>query len=72
MERVIMTRTVALKDADRSFDLAFWQAQDSAARHRAAWELVEHYLRRKGRTDELRLQRTVGAFQRQHVVAKIN
>jgi len=44
---------------DRSFDLEFWQAQDSAARFDAAWELVENYLRRQGRADELRLQRSV-------------
>jgi hypothetical protein len=65
MERVIMARKVALKDADRSFDIAFWQAQEAAARFRATWELVEHSERRKGNTDELRLQRTVTVFQRQ-------
>lgn len=65
MQRVIMAQKVALKDADRSFDVSFWQAQDSAARFRASWKLVEHYLKRKGRQHELRLQRTVGIFQRQ-------
>ena len=65
MERVVMARKVALKDADRSFDIAFWQAQGSAARFRASWELVEHSERRKGNTGELRLQRLVTTFQRQ-------
>ena len=65
MERIIMARKVPLKEADRSFDIAFWQAQGSAARFRAAWELVEHYHRRKGgNSDELRLQRSVATLQR--------
>lgn len=59
-----MARLVRLEDADRSFDLAFWQAQPSAARFDAAWDLVEHYLTRKGRTGELRLQRSVAVLQR--------
>ena len=49
---------------DRSFDLEFWQAQDSAARFAAAWELVEDYLRRQGRADELELQRSVVVLRR--------
>lgn len=65
-ERVVMARKVPLKEADRSFGLAFWQAQGSA-RFRAAWELVEHYHRRKGgNSDELRLQRTVRTLERRY------
>ena len=64
MQQVIMAQKVPLHSADRSFDVRFWQAQDSTARFQAAWELIEHYLKRKGRTDELRLQRTVVSFQR--------
>ena len=65
MQRVIMSRRVPLHDADRSFDVSFWQAQDATARFRAAWELVEHYLNRIGRGNELRLQRNVNVLQRQ-------
>jgi hypothetical protein len=65
MERVMMVRKIPLKDADRSFDIAFWQAQDSTTRFHATWELVEHYLKRHGRENELRLQRTVTNLQRQ-------
>ena len=53
-----------LKNMDRDFDIAYWQAQDTAARMQAAWELVEHYLRQKGRENELELQRTVAVLKR--------
>jgi hypothetical protein len=65
MERVVMTRKVRLEDADRSFDIAFWQAQSSTARFTAAWELVLHAMRRQGNRDEPRLQRAVATLQRQ-------
>ena len=42
MKRVVMAQKVRLHDADRTFDIAFWQAQPSAARFRAAWEMVQH------------------------------
>jgi hypothetical protein len=51
-----------LKNMDRDFDVAFWQAQDTSARMQAAWELVEHYLKQRGRASELRLQRNVVRF----------
>jgi len=63
--RLTMMRYGRIEDMDRSFDLAFWQAQDATARWKAGWELVEFYLKLKGRTNELRLQRTVESFQRQ-------
>lgn len=64
-ERVVMARMTTLKAHDRTFDLEFWQAHDSRARMNAAWEMVVHYLRRKGHTDdELRLQRAVVRFRR--------
>ena len=63
--RLTMMRYGRIEDMDRSFDLAFWQAQDATARWQAGWELVEFYLKIKGRTNELRLQRTVESFQRQ-------
>jgi hypothetical protein len=60
-----MMRFGRLEDMDRSFDIAYWQRQGDAAIYRAAWELVETYWRDRGMNpDELRLQRTVEAFQR--------
>lgn len=56
-----------IEDMDRTFDVTFWQAQSPTARLNAAWELVEFYARLKGHTDELRLQRSVETFQRQHL-----
>jgi hypothetical protein len=53
-----------LQNMDRDFDVAFWQAQDTSARMQAAWELVEHFLKQKGRSSELRLQRSVAVLQR--------
>jgi len=63
--RLTMMRYGRIEEMDRSFDLAFWQAQDATARWKAGWELVEFYLKMKGRSNELRLQRTVESFQRQ-------
>src|SRR6185437_1221154 len=54
----VMERFGSLSDADRSFDIEYWQRQGDAAIFSAAWELVELYCRdRGGRPDELRLQR---------------
>ena len=62
----MMARLSRLEETrDRDFDLDFWQAQDSAARFDASWEMVRHYLNRQGRSDELRLQRSVALLQRQ-------
>ena len=63
--RLTMMRHGRIEYMDRSFDLAFWQAQVATARWKAGWELVEFFLKLNGRTDELRLQRTVESFQRQ-------
>ncbi len=52
-----------IKDMDRSFDIEFWQRQGDAAIFRAAWELVEFYLRQNG-INESRLQRDIVHFQR--------
>jgi hypothetical protein len=50
---------------DRSFDIEFWQRQDSNARFSAAWELVVFAHRRKERDEsELRLQRTIESLER--------
>lgn len=52
-----------LAEMDKSFDIRFWQRQGDAAIFRAAWEMVEFYLRDKN-INESRLQRTVENFQR--------
>ena len=41
IERVVMTRLVRLADADRSFDLEFWQAVDDETRLAVAWQMVK-------------------------------
>ena len=66
MDRSTITeRTGKLEDLDRSFDLAFWQAQDAKARFDATWELITHANRVKGKdVRQLRLQRTVEHFQK--------
>ena len=62
----VMDRKGKLSDLDRSFDLAFWQAQTPEARFDAAWELIVHYAMVKGiDVRQLRLQRSVESFQRQ-------
>ena len=54
-----------LEDLDRSFDIEFWQAQPPQARFDATWDLVVHYAKIKGiDVRQLRLQRSVEAFQR--------
>jgi len=63
----VMWRSVPLEEADRDFDLHFWQSQPPAARFAAAWELVQTAWSIKGRPDhehELRLQRTAHHFER--------
>lgn len=63
---LVMEHIGNVKDMNREFDVAFWQAQESTARFRAAWEQVEFYHTMKGLPrDELRLQRSVEALQRQ-------
>jgi hypothetical protein len=61
-----MMRFGRIDEMDRSFDIEFWQRQGDAAIFRAAWELVESYCRDRGmNSDELRLQRSIEAFQRE-------
>jgi hypothetical protein len=66
MNRINITeRTGKLQDLDRSFDIAFWQAQDAKARFDATWEFIIHAMRVKGQdVRQLRLQRTVEHFQK--------
>lgn len=63
---LIMERKGRMEDLDRSFDIKFWQAQDSSARFSAAWELVLFAHKIKGKdVNELRLQRHIEKLQRQ-------
>ena len=63
--RVIMERLTRLKDADRSFDIEFWQRQGDAAIFAAAWEMVVLAHKLKGRNlNELRFQKTLKKLQR--------
>ena len=65
-ESFTMMRRGRIQDLDRSFDLQFWQKQESKARFEAAWELIVHAWRAKGNdVCQLRLQRSVEDFQRQ-------
>ena len=61
----VMERLSRIDELDRSFDIEFWQRQDSNARFGAAWELVVFAHRRKGRDEsELRLHRTIESLER--------
>lgn len=63
--RLVMERLVRREDADRSFDIEFWQRQGDAAIFRAAWDLVVQSYKLKGKdVRELRFQRTVENLQR--------
>lgn len=62
----VVERYGRLEELDRSFDLWFWQDQPPQARFAAAWELIVHaYMIKGGDVRQLRLQRSVEAFQRQ-------
>ena len=66
MKSYPMMRRGRIQDLDRSFDLQFWQHQEPHTRFEAAWELIVHAWRAKGRdVRQLRLQRSVETFQRQ-------
>jgi len=56
-----VTRFGRIENLDRDFDLKYWQSKTSEERFDASWELVRDYhLRKGGKEDELRLQRTIG------------
>ena len=60
----VMEGLSRIDELDRSFDIEFWQRQDSNARFGAAWELVVFAHQRKGRDEsELRLQRTIESLE---------
>ncbi len=63
--RVVMQRLVRLEDADRSFDIEFWQKLGDQAIFAAAWEMVVFANEFKGRdASELTFQRTLTKIQR--------
>ncbi|HEX7721387.1 MAG TPA: hypothetical protein VF397_04470 [Pyrinomonadaceae bacterium] len=63
--RVIMERLTRVEDADRSFDIEFWQQLGDAAIFAAAWEMVVFANEFKGRdASELTFQRTLTKIQR--------
>jgi hypothetical protein len=65
-KRLVMERKGKIEDLDRSFDIEFWQAQDSRERFSAAWELVLLAHKIKGNdVSKLGLQRHIENFQRQ-------
>ena len=66
MKSFSMMRRGKIQDLDRSFDLKYWQNISPQSRFEAAWELIVHAWRVKGRdVRQLRLQRAVETFQRQ-------
>jgi hypothetical protein len=62
---LVMERLTRLEDADRSFDIEFWQRLGDAAIFAAAWEMVVFANEFKGRdAGELTFQRTLKKIQR--------
>ena len=57
-----MERLVSLKEADRSFDIEYWQRLGPKARFDEAWKMVLAVHCPNG--GELRLQRTVETLRR--------
>jgi hypothetical protein len=63
--RLVMERLTRLEDADRSFDIEFWQQLGDEAIFAAAWEMVTFAYKFKGRdASELAFQRTLKKIQR--------
>jgi len=61
----VMEGLSRVQDMDRSFDIEYWQRQDSNARFSAAWELVVFAHERKGQDEsELEFQRSVEYLER--------
>lgn len=66
MRSFFIERRGKIAELDRSFDIEFWQQQSPQARFNAAWELIVHAWHLKGNdVRQLRLHRSVEAFQRQ-------
>ena len=62
---VVMARLVRLEDADRSFDVEFWQRLGDGAIFAAAWDMVIFAHKFKGEdVSERAFQRTLKKTQR--------
>lgn len=62
MKKKIWERIVPISKADRSFDIAFWQAQGAKMRFRAAFDMLKDAHRMKGKkvnASTFRLQRSI-------------
>jgi hypothetical protein len=63
--RLVMGRLTLLEDADRSFDIEFWQRLGDGAIFAAAWEMVVFANEfKKEDASELTFQRTIKKIQR--------
>ena len=64
-KRLVMERLVRRDEADRNFDIEFWQSLGDAKIFAAAWDLVLTAAAMKGlREDQLELQRSVATLKR--------
>jgi hypothetical protein len=64
-DRLVMERLVQREQADREFDVEFWQALGDAKIFAAAWDLVVTAAQMRGLgADQLELQRSVAVFKR--------
>ena len=66
-DKHIMIQKGRIENMDRSFDIDYWQRLGPAAIFEAAWSMVVDYSLYSANKDvsKLRLQRAVGALQRQ-------
>ena len=63
--KVSMARMVRINDADRSFDLEFWEKVGSEGRFAAAWQMVFEADAIRGKNvSQPRLQRSVQNLER--------
>jgi hypothetical protein len=64
-KRKIEEKYQRLEDADRSFDIRFWQEKGDIAIFKAMEDMINDYLKLRGKdAHESRIQRTVEAFRR--------
>jgi hypothetical protein len=63
--KVIAENYQRITDANRSFDIRFWQSLGDRAIFEAVSEMLHDYFLMKGKdADEFRLQRTVESFRK--------
>jgi UDP-3-O-acyl-N-acetylglucosamine deacetylase len=65
MKKRIQERIVPISKADRSFDIEFWQRENSITRFRTAFDMLKEYYRMKGKkinARTFRLQRSAEAL----------